>query len=78
VKRWLSFEASLTDGSSLPNCLSEKEANFVLEEMRSNVGEKNSKQREILVLDPSPRRSSATFVYNNIEVFLPLLLIIFI
>merc|ERR1712198_812999 len=78
VERWLSFEAPLTDGNILPNCLSEKEANFVLEEMRSNVGEKNSKQREILVLDPSPRRSSATFMYNNIKVFLPLLLIIFI
>merc|ERR1712198_431794 len=78
VKRWLSFEAPLTDGSSLPNCLSEEEANFVLEEMRSNVEDKNSKQREISVSDPSPRRSSATFVYNNIKVFLPLLLIIFI
>merc|ERR1712198_211268 len=78
VKRWLSFEAPLTDDSSLPNCLSEEEANFVLEEMRSNVEDKNSKQREILVPDPSPRRSSATFVYNNIKVFLPLLLIIFI
>merc|ERR1712198_39824 len=62
VKRWLSFEAPLTDSSSLSNCLSEEEANFVLEEMRSNVEEKNSKQREILVPDPSPRRSSATFV----------------
>merc|ERR1712198_497659 len=75
VKRWLSFEAPLTDSSSLPNCLSEEEANFVLEEMRSNVEEKNSRQREILVPDPSPRRSSATFVDNNIKVFSTLLLL---
>merc|ERR1712198_777414 len=75
LKRWLSFEAPLTDSSSLSNCLSEEEAGFVLEEMRSNVEDKNSKQREILVPDPSPRRSSATFVDNNIKVFSTLLLL---
>merc|ERR1711974_183665 len=74
VKKWLSFEAPLTDSSSLPNCLSEKESNFVVEEMRSNVEEKNSRQREILVPDPSPRRSSA----SSVKVFLPLLLMLFI
>jgi len=81
VKRWISFEAPLTDSSNLPNCLSEKEANFVLEEMRANVEKaanleaKNSRQREISVPDPSPRRSSTSSVHNSIKVFLPLLLI---
>ena len=57
---------------------SEKEANFVLEEMRANVKETNSKQREILVPDPSPRKSSTSCVHESIKVFLPLILIIFI
>ena len=65
-------------------CRSEKEATFVLDEMRANVEnvanleEKNSRQREISVPDPSPRRSNTSSVHNNIKVFLPLLLIIFI
>jgi len=78
VKKWLSFEAPLTDSSSLPNCLSEKEAAFVLEEMRENVKEKNSKRREILIPNPSPRRSSTSSVHNSIKIFLPLILMIFI
>merc|ERR1711971_328530 len=84
VKKWLSFESPLTDSSNLANCLSEKEANFVLEEMRANVEnaanmkENNSRQREISVQDPSPRKSSTSSVHNSIKVFLPLLLIIFI
>jgi len=65
-------------------CRSEKEATFVLKEMRANVEnasnleENNSRQREISVPDPSPRKSSTSSVHNSIKVFLPLLLIIFI
>ena len=68
----------------LTYCRSEKEATFVLDEMRANVEnvanleEKKSRQREISVPDPSPRRSSTSSVHNNIKIFLPLLLIIFI
>merc|ERR1711971_675499 len=81
VKKLISFEAPLTDSSNLPNCLSEKEATFVVEEMRenfehaANLEDKNSRQREIPVVpDPSPRRSSTSSVHNSIKVFLPLLL----
>merc|ERR1712226_1708390 len=81
VKRWLSFEAPLTDSSTLPNCLSDTESKFVVEELRANVEKKNAKQgnsREILVPAPSPRRSSTSSIHSSIKVFIPLFMIIFI
>jgi len=83
VKKWLSFEAPLLDSSTLPKCLSESEATYVLEELGRNVNKKNNRRRkpitkETQVSNPSPRTSGSSSGETNNKALLLLLLIILI
>jgi len=83
VKKWLTFEAPLLDSSTLPKCLSESEATYVLEELGRNVNKKNNRRRkpitkETQVSNPSPRTSGSSSGETNNKALLLLLLIMLI